>query len=222
MGGVLQLLLFGVAYCVLAIIIGFGIVVVFWLYLHSKKIKGISRILSQGFFLPLSLAPYFFIVTIVSIIICEVVREVDAPFSDYWTIPVDAKINVIAIDSTREWWFSPVAGGQAISEAIQSIAVTEKMVYGATLSGFNYIYSFQSQRYMEYDEYAEFSTRLNDHGITRIDVLSPEAYYWEQRKWGDIIMLLLFLIYPIYRYYCLVINLRDLGSQDPLSESSRI
>ncbi|MGH1484702.1 MAG: hypothetical protein ACRBCI_00700 [Cellvibrionaceae bacterium] len=213
MGPLFQLIFLGIFYTIISLIIGSILALLFWVILKCRKVQETKSLVLKGFFYPFSLMPYLFIAIIVTVFVCEGIRGVDAPLTDYWTIPVSDDTQLVTIDVMDNWNFSPVDIGESLSGNIASVAINDALAYGETESGSYYIYGIVNpgshSSYTVYEDKTEFTAKLNDSGITHINYLPVNEYYWKRRNVGDLITLLFILVYPVYRFCRLIIHLKN-------------
>lgn len=203
MGPLFQLLFFAILYSVASLAIGAMLALCLSVFASIIKTDKIKAAAWQGFCYPFKLIPYWFLAIIATVFICEGIRNVDAPFTDYWTIPISDTVQLIAIDTTDRWHLSPVGGGEGLSGDIASFAVSDEIAYGVTTSNNPFIFDIQSSHYRHITSVDEFNDKLSQYGINTVNLLSPNDYYTEMRSTGDLVLFLLLLIYPAYRLYTL-------------------
>ena len=86
---------------------------------------------NQLFWFPLKLAPYFLLAVIVNALVCQFVRDVDPPLTDYWSLPINDGLTMGAIDIPDKWYLWPTReGGEAIVSNIVLVGITDKALYG--------------------------------------------------------------------------------------------
>ncbi len=209
MGPLFLLIIFGVLYVILSIIFGAGLAGIFWGIFKLRGVENGKGVINEGFFFPFKLIPYIAVSVVAGVIICEYVRGVDAPFTDYWSIPVGSNIQLMTIDIPDKWHLSPNGGGEALSGDIVSIGMNDKVAYGVTSYESNFIYNIGSSTYKVINSKSEFEAELKKYGVKKPILVSPAQYYRANRIVGDIIMLLLLLIYPVVSFYKLTRKLKN-------------
>lgn len=203
MGPLFQLIFFAMLYSVASLAIGAVVALCLSIFAAIVKTNTVKSAAWQGFCYPFKLIPYWFLAIIATVFICEGIRNVDAPFTDYWTIPISDTVQLIAIDTTDRWHLSPVGGGEGLSGDIASFAMNDEIAYGVTTSNSPFIFDIESSHYQHLTSVDEFNDKLNQYGIHTVNLLSPNDYYTEMRSTGDLVLFLLLLIYPGYRLFTL-------------------
>ena len=207
MGSLFQLIFVGIGYFILAGIAGFCLLIVAKvLTLFNRK----SEVpVSQFFWFPIKLGPYFLSAIFANILFCELVRNVDPPLTDYWSLPVNDDLTLGAIDVADKWYLWPGReGGEAIVSDIVLVGISDKAVCGATESGTYFIYSLNAgQKLIDLSEDEFESEIIKIEGIVPA-LQRPSDYYYDKRDVGDLITLLLILIYPLFRFYVLCKDFR--------------
>jgi len=200
MGPLFQLVFFGIIYVVLSLVIGVILASITWIILKAKKITKPGKVVKKAFSYPFKLIPYLVVAVILTIVICEYVRGVDAPFTDYWSIPMGSNYQLLSIDTTDNWHIHPSGGGESISSNIQSVSIGSEIAFGETDMETWYIFDLSSSRYKEYSDIAVFQSKISAVGAKSFEWMSPDKYYYKQRRFGDILMFLVILIYPVYSF----------------------
>lgn len=200
MGAIFQLVIVSIFYCLLACIIGFMLVILAKVITLFKQNSAIS--ISQFFWFPLKLAPYFLLALIINILICQFVRDVDPPLTDYWSLPISGDLTLGAIDITDKWYLWPSRnGGEAIVSDIVKVGINDKAVYGVTEYGAYFIYWFNfAQKEINLTR-ADFKSSIKGMEAKFLSLKHPSEYYYEQRNFGDLMTLLFVLIYPLFYFY---------------------
>lgn len=190
-------------------IVGGLLFIVIFIITKLKKEQSFADVASEGFWLPFKLIPYFILTLIVNIIITVNFRSVDANIGDYWSIHITDNVNILAIDTLDDWHFSPTEGGEAISQELKSISITDDLAFGETASKLYFIFDKTISKYTEYFQVDNFKVKLKDYGVIEYELISPTDYYYNDRRFGDNVMLLLIFIYPLYRLFCLFRKLKS-------------
>ena len=165
-----------------------------------KSKKGIS--VNQLFWFPLKLGPYFLLAIIANVLVCEFIRNVEPPLTDYWSFPISGKLTMGAIDTPDKWYLWPSkGGGEAIISNIVLAGMNDKAFYGATESDEYFIYRFQSNQKSMNLSKDEFEVEINKIESDLPNLKPPSDLYYDNRDFGDLITFLLLLVYPLYRFY---------------------
>lgn len=216
MGSLFQLVFAALGYVFLVTIAGFVLLLLAKVlsFFFSK-----SKVSVESFFwFPIKLGPYFLLAIFANIIICELVRDVDPPLTDYWSLPVNKKLTLGAIDVTDKWYlWTGREGGEAIVSDIVLVGISDKAVYGATESGRYFIYPLNAGQKLNNLSEDEFESKIiKIEGVVPA-LQHPAHYYYDKRNLGDLITLLLMLIYPLWQFYMLCKGFRDRLMQPVLS-----
>ena len=197
LGPLFQLIIIGVMYSLIAIIFGSALVVSARLVIQLKKRTDIS--ISKFFWFPFSLTPYFLLAIIANALFCKFVRNVDPPFTDYWSLPLSDNLTLGAIDTPDNWSLWPSReGGEAIISNVALVGISDRAFYGRTKSDDYFIYHLQSNQMSNNLSKGEFEMEL---GNALPKLISPSDFYYDNRDSGDLITILLLLLYPLYRFY---------------------
>jgi hypothetical protein len=165
---------------------------------------GDVKFAGKAFWFPWKVAPYFLIAIIGNIIFCEYVRGVDAPLTDYWTIPIGQNEALGAIDTPDKWNLWPTrGGGEAIVAEVSNFAKTENALFGEAESGL-FVYWLSPESRLEILSKENFAIQLSNAGLSLDDLVVPEDYYFDSRWAGDLITVLIILALPIYWFGSLV------------------
>ena len=148
--------------------------------------------------------PYFIFAIIANVFVSIYVRDVDPNIGDSWSIKITENTQLLTIDTLSDWHLSPVGVGESISDTIISIVVKGDLVAGQTKSGNYFIYDKVLSDYKEFKSYDGVQSRMSLHGISKLDFVSPSEYYFNERSFGDNVMLFIIFLFPLYRFYCLV------------------
>jgi len=196
----LQLIIVGVLYFIIACVIGLTLILIARLIMLLKKKVDIS--VNQLFWFPLKLLPYFLLVIIVNVLICEFVRDVDPPLTDYWSMPIKGELTMGAIDTLDNWsLWSNRNGGEAIISNIVLAGISDKAFYGSTYTNEYFIYHLELNQKTVNLSKPEFEIEIKKIENV-IPVLSlPSDIYYDNRDLGDLITFILVLLYPLYRFY---------------------
>jgi len=172
LGPLFQLIFFIIAYSIFAIIAG---AVLYLLFRFTAYIwKGNITAAKQGFWLPLKLGPYFLLALIVTIFVCEKVRDVTPPLTDYWSFQLDSSTSIGAIDTLDNWtiWPSP-DGGEGIVSNVKFFDFDQNRVYGITIDNIFFEYRMGSERKLINLSEEHFDTLLAKNGLTRSNLKTP-------------------------------------------------
>jgi hypothetical protein len=194
------LILFFIFYSIFSIALGFVIFVALKLILLiQKKESGHAK---DIIYTPIKMAPYFLIAIFINAFICEYVRKIDPPLSDYWSLPLTNGLALGAIDEPSNWslWPSP-DGGEAIISNVTAIAFDDKAIYGTANENQYFIYHIEPNRELEILSEPKLKFAMNQNGKSIDSLVVPLDYYHEQRNMGDLISLLIILCYPVFRLY---------------------
>jgi hypothetical protein len=195
---------FVVGSLLISLVTGALLFVVFWTAVKLKNNDGLDTLPSQGFFFPFKLIPYFIIAIVISVVVSINIRDVDSNLGDSWTINITDSVTLLTIDTLDRWRFSPTEGGEAISDKIKSISVTDKIAFGEDENGSYFIYDKSKSNYATYQKEYNFKNKLTEYGMVNFDLISPTDYYYKERQFGDNVMLLLIFIYPLFKLYRLL------------------
>lgn len=210
MGPLFQLAFFIAAYSIFAMVVGLILYVVIRIaaYIWNGNIKAAK----QGFWLPIKLAPYFLLVLILTVIVCETIRDVTPPLTDYWSFQLGANTSMGAIDTLDRWtiWPSP-DGGEGIVSNVNLFGFDENAVYGITKNNVFFVYWMEPDKRLTKLSEKEFDIQLNRSGWSRENMKAPTDYYYENRYLGDLVTLIVILFYPLFRLYKLVRVFLDRG-----------
>ncbi|QSX38663.1 hypothetical protein [Shewanella sedimentimangrovi] len=200
MGPVFQLVFVSILYLILASILGLAFVSIARLVSLLKQKKTVA--VSQFFWFPIKLAPYFLLAIIINVVVCEFIRKVDPPLTDYWSLPVSGDLSLGAIDAPDKWnlWPSP-DGGEAMVSDIVMVGISNDAIFGETESNGYFVYRIKTdQRIVGLSEEGLKLEMNMDQGGTP-NLLHPSEYYYNNRNLGDLATLLVILVYPLYRFY---------------------
>ena len=215
MGVVIQLVFLPILLMIPALLVG---TLIAGLSLTTIRITGkvdTESLVRTGFTLPLKLIPYLFLSLIANMFFCEYVRNVDAPHTDYWTVPVASEFKLQAIDTLDEWHLYPKEGGEPIIANVIAIGVTESFIYGLHEGNGYYVYELQTSVLSSFLSKEEYGKYLQSQGAIASPI-SPNEYYRNNRITGDLISLLVILLYPLYKLYKFGCQISSL----PFNESS--
>ena len=200
MGPLFQLIIVGILYFLVASIIGLALMLIARLIMLLKKKTDIT--VNQLFWFPLKLAPYFLLAIIVNALVCQFVRDVDPPLTDYWSLPINDGLTMGAIDIPDKWYLWPTReGGEAIISNIVLVGITDKALYGSTESDDYFIYRYDSNQQVVNLSKDELEIEANKTEDSLPTLKRPSDLYYDDRDFGDLITFLLLLIYPLYRFY---------------------
>jgi hypothetical protein len=217
LGPLFQLIIVGILYFIVASILGLALMLIARLIMLLKKNNDIS--VKQLFWLPLTLAPYFLLAIIVNILVCDFVRDVDSPLTDYWSLPINNELSLGAIDTTDKWYLWPSReGGEALISNVVLVGISDKALYGLTESDEYFIYRFDSNQKVFNLSKDEFDIEANKVENSLPKLKRPSDLYYDNRDFGDLITFLLLMLYPLYRFYnvCntfwILVNKQNIGS----------
>ena len=200
MGPLFQLIIVGIIYFLLASIIGLALMLIARLIMLLKKKTDIS--VNQLFWFPIKLAPYFLLAVIANVLVCEFVRDVDPPLTDYWSLPINDGLTMGAIDIPDKWYLWPTReGGEAIISNIVLVGISDKALYGSTEPDEYFIYRFDSKIVVVNLSKDELEIEANKIEDSLPTLKNPSDLYYDNRDFGDLITFLLLLLYPLYRFY---------------------
>ena len=200
MGPLFQLIIVGILYFLVASIIGLALMLIARLIMLLKKKTDIT--VTPLFWFPLKLAPYFFLAFIVNILVCEFIRDVDPPLTDYWSLHINDGLTMGAIDIPDKWYLWPTReGGEAIISNIVLVGISDKALYGSTESDEYFIYHFDSNKKVINLSKDELEIEANKKEDLLPTLKRPSDLYYDNRDFGDLITFLLLLLYPLYRFY---------------------
>jgi energy-coupling factor transporter transmembrane protein EcfT len=201
MGPLFQLAIIIILYVVVASVSGFVLFTVFRFSLAAYG--GDKKFASRAFWFPWKVAPYFLLALIANIVVCEYVRGVDAPLTDYWTIPVGQDAAIGAID-TSNWNLWPSrGGGEVVVANILKFVETDNAVLGEAESGL-FAYWLPPEGRLEHPSQEQLTAYLSTAGLSEADLVAPDAYYYDSRRLGDLLTLLVVFSFPIYWFGRLV------------------
>ncbi|MEH8018636.1 hypothetical protein MN202_15440 [Rheinheimera muenzenbergensis] len=208
MGSLFQLIFVGIGYVFLATVAGFVLLLlakVLSLFVSRSMVP-----VGQFFWFPIKLGPYFLLAIIANIFVCGLIRNVDPPLTDYWSLPVAGQLTLGAIDQPDIWNLWPERnGGEVLVSDIVSMGVTDNTVYGKTKSDAYFIYSLNAaQQFSDLSE-DQFNPEIIKIAGENPTLQRPSDYYYDNRDTGDLITLLLILIYPLCRFYKLCKDFHD-------------
>lgn len=191
------LILFTVLYALFALALGAILFIALKVVVVLQKRNSIQ--VSSIFYAPFKLTPYFIIAILINGFVCEGLRNVDAPLTDYWTIPVDNNLILGAIDAPDNWSLWPSRnGGEAIVSNVNSIYFDKDSIYGQFNNTEYFSYRSNDVFKLEYLSFVELSERLTLEGKSIDSLKHPIDIYHDKRSFGDLISLLIILCYPIY------------------------
>jgi len=200
LGPVFQLVIAGVFYFILASIVGIALLSLAKTITYFKRKRDIS--VSPLFWFPIKLAPYFLLAIIGNALICEFVRDVDPPLTDYWSLPINGELALGAIDIPDKWYLWPSReGGESIISDIVLVGISENALYGSTeLDGY-FIYLLSSNKKNTHLTKKDFESAILKIEGNIPKLQHPSDYYYDKRDFGDFFTLLLIFIYPLFRFY---------------------
>ena len=200
MGPVFQLVIAGILYFIFAGIFGLILLSLARIITFFKRKADI--LVSPFFWFPIKLAPYFLLAIIGNVLICEFVRNVDPPLTDYWSFPIKGDLTLGAIDIPDKWYLWPSKdGGESLISDIVLIGMSEKAFYGVTeLDGY-FIYMLGSNQKNINLTKVVFESAMQDISGSIPKLQHPSDYYYDKRDFGDLITLLLIFLYPLFRFY---------------------
>ncbi|GAA62208.1 hypothetical protein P20652_4111 [Pseudoalteromonas sp. BSi20652] len=200
MGPLFQLIIVGILYILVACFIGVVLILIARLITAFKKNTGVS--VNHLFWFPIKLLPYFLLAIIANVLVCEFIRDVDPPLTDYWTLTINGELTLGAIDTSYSWSLWPSKdGGEAIISDITLAGKSDEAFYGSTETGEYFIYDLKiNQKTFPLSE-DQFETEVKDLVGALPKLSSPSELYYDNRHLGDLITFLVLLVYPLYRFY---------------------
>ncbi|MGB2742195.1 MAG: hypothetical protein WBC60_16760 [Cognaticolwellia sp.] len=200
MGPLFQLIIIGVLYFIVAGIMGLALISIARIIMLLKRKRGIS--VNQLFWFPLKLAPYCFLAIIINVLVCQFIRDIDPPLTDYWTLPINDGLTMGAIDTPDKWYLWPSRdGGEAIISDIVLAGLNDEAFYGSTETGEYFIYLFKANQKSFNLSKDEFEMKVKGVQSVLPKLKHPSELYYDNRDFGDLMTLLLLLVYPLYRFY---------------------
>lgn len=201
---IFQLIAFLIELFVASFILGTTLFILFLIIVKFKNSENTNGVMAKGFWFPFTLIPYFIFAIVLNIIVSVYLRDVDPNIGDAWSIKITENVELLTIDTLDRWRLSPTGVGEAISDKIKLISVTSEFAAGETQSGNYFLYDKGLTHYTEFKNYANLQSKLSTYGVNKLSFTSPTEYYFNERRFGDNIMLFLIFIFPIYRFYCLL------------------
>ena len=200
MGPLFMLIVIGILYSGVSAVLGAGIASMVWGFQKYHGIATEKAILSKSFLFPFKLLPYFLVAIIVNSFVCEFVRDVDAPLSDFWSLELGESHELLTIDTLDGWHIYPRGGGEAISRNINSFEISGNIAFGRNGDSSYYIFNTDSGLLKNFKSETQFETELEGFNIEDVKYLPPYDYYRDQRAFGDLVAFIIIMAFPLYSF----------------------